>query len=134
MAGEGTLPRLGDEHGVARAELLVLHALREHAAGGPVPDFSAERIDGRWRFAVKDNGIGIDPQYFDRIFLIFQRLHTRRRYAGTGIGLAICKRIVDRHGGAIWVESEPGAGATFYFTLPDKPGGSSLTGTRPLGP
>jgi signal transduction histidine kinase len=88
---------------------------RIHVSARPRPGASAGQTE--WVFSVRDNGIGIDPQYADNIFVMFRRLHPREAYAGTGIGLAICKRIVERHGGRIWVESETGKGATFYFTI-----------------
>jgi light-regulated signal transduction histidine kinase (bacteriophytochrome) len=83
-----------------------------------IPQSKIGNQKSEWEFAVHDNGIGIAAAYFERIFVIFQRLHTRDAYPGTGIGLAVCKRIIEHHGGRIWVESAPGQGATFYFTLP----------------
>ena len=96
---------------------LVGNAVKFHGGEPPRVHIRAERSNGRWTFAVRDNGIGIEPQYFDRIFQVFQRLHTRAEYPGTGIGLAMCKKIVERHGGRIWLESEPGKGTSFLFTL-----------------
>ncbi len=98
---------------------LVSNAIKFRRPGEPLRiHVGARRMDGFWEFSVSDNGIGIAPEYFDRIFVIFQRLHTKDAYPGTGIGLAIVKRIVDRHGGQIRVESTPGEGSTFSFTLP----------------
>ncbi len=99
---------------------LVGNALKFHGSEPPRVHVSAQEINGQWRFSVRDNGIGLDPQQAERIFLLFQRLHTRAEYPGTGMGLAISKKIVERHGGRIWVESEPGKGSTFYFSLPMK--------------
>jgi len=99
---------------------LVANAVKFHGPLSPEIHVGAQRKEHAWEIYVRDNGIGIDPQYFDRIFLIFQRLHTRTQYKGTGIGLAVCKKIAERHGGRIWVESVPGDGSTFYFTIPDK--------------
>jgi len=97
---------------------LLDNALKFRSAEPPRIHVTARPEDGVWVFAVRDNGIGIDPKHFDRIFKVFQRLHTVQRYPGSGIGLAVCERIVHRHGGRIWVESEFGKGATFCFTLP----------------
>ncbi|SEH64381.1 PAS domain S-box protein [Magnetospirillum fulvum] len=115
------LPRvLGDGAQLTRLfQNLIGNALKYRLPDRP-PEIrlSCRREGAEWRFDVADNGIGIEPAYFDRIFRIFQRLHPQGRYDGTGIGLAICKRIVDRHGGRIWVESTPGQGSVFSFTLP----------------
>jgi hypothetical protein len=97
---------------------LIANALKFRSEHPPQIHIGARSEEGRWVFGVRDNGIGLDPQYSERIFQVFQRLHTRKKYPGTGIGLAICKKIVERHGGKIWVESQPGQGSTFYFSLP----------------
>jgi PAS domain S-box-containing protein len=99
---------------------LLSNAIKFHGSESPCIHVGVRREENNWLFNVCDNGIGIDPKFADRIFVIFQRLHNREAYPGTGIGLAICKRIVQRHGGRIWVESRPGNGATFYFTIPIK--------------
>jgi PAS domain S-box-containing protein len=96
---------------------LIGNAIKFRSARAPRVHVNSRREQDRWIFSVKDNGIGIDAKYYQRIFQIFQRLHTRRQYPGTGIGLAICKKIVERHGGAIWVESAPGEGSTFCFAI-----------------
>jgi PAS domain S-box-containing protein len=100
---------------------LIGNALKFRGERPPAVHVSARRVDRMWRFGVRDNGIGIEPEYAERIFVIFQRLHSRRTYPGTGVGLAICKKIVERHGGRIWVESRLGEGTTFCFELPVRP-------------
>ena len=112
---------MGDDKQLAQLfQNLLSNAVKFGGAQPPRIHISAKQTDGEWLFSVRDHGIGLDPQYADRIFVIFQRLHTREEYPGTGIGLAICKKIIERHGGHMWVESELGKGATFYFTLRDE--------------
>ena len=120
MVSCGRLPTVWANHGmlVRLFQNLISNALKFCKAERPIVRIQAEARGGDWVFSVADNGIGIDPQYKDRIFLIFQRLHKQSEYPGTGIGLAVCKRIVERNGGRIWLESEPGRGTTFFFTLP----------------
>jgi signal transduction histidine kinase len=120
VVSHGTMPRV-TANTVQLTQLfqnLIGNALKFCKDRRPEIRVAAQRSGPEWVFSVQDNGIGIDPQYRDRIFLIFQRLHKREEYPGTGIGLAICKKIVEQQGGRIWVESEPGKGSTFKFTLP----------------
>jgi light-regulated signal transduction histidine kinase (bacteriophytochrome) len=115
-----TLPVLPGEYRqvVQLFQNLVGNALKFQGVDPPRVVIGARERESDWRFAVKDNGIGIDPRFHQRIFGMFQRLHTAEEFPGTGVGLALCKRIVERHGGELWVHSAPGEGATFFFTIP----------------
>jgi PAS domain S-box-containing protein len=123
----GPLPCLHAEQGqmMQLFQNLISNALKFRGEEPPRISISAEQTGGLWQFTVKDNGIGIEPQYQERIFVIFQRLHGVGKYSGTGIGLAICKRVVEHHGGRIWFESQPGQGTTFHFTLANQTQGDS---------
>jgi light-regulated signal transduction histidine kinase (bacteriophytochrome) len=118
----GELPVvLGDASQLAQLmQNLIGNGLKYHGTEPPHVHVSAEPgiAKNEWIISVRDNGIGIDPKYFGRIFEIFKRLHDQKEYPGTGIGLAVCRRVVERHGGAIWVESEAGRGSNFCFTIP----------------
>jgi signal transduction histidine kinase len=123
----GELPTVQADQGQLRQLLqnLIANGLK-FCEGRPQIHLDVDRRDGDWLLCVRDNGIGMDPEQALKIFDIFKRLHSRDQYQGTGIGLAICKKIVERHGGRLWVESELGKGASFYFTLPFEPGLASL--------
>jgi signal transduction histidine kinase len=116
----GPLPTVSGESSLLTALLqnLISNALKFHGEVAPEIHIRAERDGDEWLFACSDNGIGIDPEYSERVFVIFQRLHSKDEYAGTGIGLAMCRKIVEHHGGRIWLDPTAGPGTTFRFTLP----------------
>lgn len=128
----GDLPVVWGDRGQLTQVLqnLIENGIKYHGTETPRIHIQAERQGGAWLFSVRDNRIGIAPRHFDKIFEIFKRLHSQRAYPGTGIGLAICRRIVERHGGRIWVESEPGRGSIFHFTLPDNLSEPPRTGSN----
>jgi light-regulated signal transduction histidine kinase (bacteriophytochrome) len=113
---------MGEAHLQQVLQNLIGNALKYRTDEPPRIHVSATNVGAAWRFSVQDNGIGIDPTYKEKIFGIFKRLHRDHKYSGTGIGLAICQRVVERCGGRIRVESAPGKGSTFYFTIPHHAG------------
>jgi light-regulated signal transduction histidine kinase (bacteriophytochrome) len=117
----GPLPEImGDRSQLVQlTQNLIGNGLTYRGDQPPRIHLSAEHSGKEWIFSVRDNGIGIDPKYHEQIFEIFKRLHDQKEYPGTGIGLAVCRRVVNRHGGRIWVESEFGHGSTFCFTIPE---------------
>lgn len=114
------LPTLPIDAGQIRSlfQNLIMNAVRYNESSNPIVEIGCQEDGNAYRIYVKDNGIGIASQFYERIFMVFQRLHTDREYPGTGLGLALCKKIIERHGGTIWVESPPQGGSTFHFTLP----------------
>ena len=132
---EGTLPTVvGDPTGLVQVlQNLVANAIKFHGQRTPEVTVNAERIADAWQITVRDNGIGIEPRHSERIFIAFKRLHAIEEYPGTGIGLSVCRKIVERHGGRIWVDSMPGEGSAFHFTLPDRKA-ADTSGTHELRP
>lgn len=119
VEGDGLPTVLGDETRLTQVfRNLFSNALKFRGEDPPRIRVTADRLDGEWRIGVHDNGIGISADYFEQVFLIFKRLNPRREYDGAGLGLALCRKIIEQHGGRMSVESELGRGSTFYFTLP----------------
>jgi len=125
----GDLPEVYGERSLLGLVLqnLMSNAIKFHGDEPPVVRVSARRDGQHWELAVSDNGIGIDPEYADRIFVIFQRLHDRATYSGTGIGLAMCRKIIEYHGGRVWLDTSMTGGARFCFTLPVVAGAEAVT-------
>ena len=117
----GDLPVVAGDRSLLEQLLqnLLGNALKYRSDAPPAIHVAAERTDGVWTLSVRDNGLGIDPKHHDKVFEVFRRLHTQQQIPGSGVGLAVCRRVVHRHGGELWLESAPGAGTTFFFTLPE---------------